>query len=83
MKGVQKATTVLTKIVSVCLRRFVISEELDVDGSGEDEIEFAEYRKELRGILNTIGNMVGLRPRLVLTKVQLSIFSVPTSSWRR
>ncbi|WKY05144.1 hypothetical protein Q1695_005844 [Nippostrongylus brasiliensis] len=53
----EKATGVLTKIVSVCLRRFVISEELDVDGTGEDEIEFADYRKELRGILNTIGNM--------------------------
>ncbi|VDL82955.1 unnamed protein product [Nippostrongylus brasiliensis] len=56
----EKATGVLTKIVSVCLRRFVISEELDVDGTGEDEIEFADYRKELRGILNTIGNMVNI-----------------------
>lgn len=36
-----------------------MSEELDVDGLGEDEIEFADYRKELRGILNTVGNMVG------------------------
>ncbi|KAK6011447.1 hypothetical protein OSTOST_23464, partial [Ostertagia ostertagi] len=56
----EKATSMLTKIVSVCLRRFVISEELDVDGSGEDEIEFAEYRKELPmgDNLNTIGKHV-------------------------
>ncbi|KAK6029971.1 hypothetical protein OSTOST_03906 [Ostertagia ostertagi] len=66
----------LTKIVSVCLRRFVISEELDVDGSGEDEIEFAEYRKELRGILNTIGNM---RCDLIVAPLEVLVEEVAAS----
>ncbi|PIO65614.1 hypothetical protein TELCIR_12705 [Teladorsagia circumcincta] len=66
----------LTKIVSVCLRRFVISEELDVDGSGEDEIEFAEYRKELRGVLNTIGNM---RCDLIVAPLEVLVEEVAAS----
>ncbi|XGW32052.1 hypothetical protein V3C99_010322 [Haemonchus contortus] len=72
----EKATSVFTKIVSVCLRRFVISEELDVDGSGEDEIEFAEYRKELRGILNTIGNM---RADLIVAPLEVLVDEVAAS----
>ncbi|RCN28788.1 hypothetical protein ANCCAN_25467 [Ancylostoma caninum] len=72
----EKATSVLTRIVSVCLRRFVISEELDVDGLGEDEIEFADYRKELRGILNTIGNM---RTDLIVAPLEALVAEVAAS----
>ncbi|CAJ0601007.1 unnamed protein product [Cylicocyclus nassatus] len=72
----EKATTVLSRIVSVCLRRFVISEELDVDGLGEDEIEFADYRKELRGILNTIGNM---RVDLIVAPMEALVAEVAAS----
>ncbi|ETN69294.1 hypothetical protein NECAME_15394 [Necator americanus] len=72
----EKATNVLTRIVSVCLRRFVISEELDVDGLGEDEIEFADYRKELRGILNTIGNM---RTDLIVAPLEALVAEVAAS----
>ncbi|KAK6035156.1 hypothetical protein COOONC_27343 [Cooperia oncophora] len=71
-----KTNQYVTKIVSVCLRRFVISEELDVDGSGEDEIEFAEYRKELRGILNTIGNM---RCDLIVAPLEVLVDEVAAS----
>ncbi|KHJ80011.1 hypothetical protein OESDEN_20323 [Oesophagostomum dentatum] len=72
----EKATSVLTRIVSVCLRRFVISEELDVDGLGEDEIEFADYRKELRGVLNTIGTM---RVDLIVAPLEALVAEVAAS----
>lgn len=67
---------VLTRIVSICFRRFVISEELDVDGSGEDEIEFAEYRKEIRGLLNTIGN---IRPNLIVSPLESLVAEISAS----
>ncbi|VDM63438.1 unnamed protein product [Angiostrongylus costaricensis] len=69
--------TVFTRIVSICFRRYVVSEELDVDGSGEDEIEFAEYRKELRGILNTIGTM---RPDLIVSPLESLVAEVSASA---
>ncbi|KJH43898.1 hypothetical protein DICVIV_10083 [Dictyocaulus viviparus] len=72
----ENSTAVLGRIVSVCFRRFVMSEELDVDGSGEDEIEFAEYRKELRGILNTIGTM---RPDLIVAPLESLVAEVSNS----
>ncbi|KAJ1352289.1 hypothetical protein KIN20_008590 [Parelaphostrongylus tenuis] len=72
----ENVISVLTRIVSICFRRYVISDELDVDGSGEDEIEFGEYRKELRGILNTIGTM---RTDLIVAPLESLVAEVSAS----
>uniref|UniRef100_A0A158PCW5 Exportin-T n=1 Tax=Angiostrongylus cantonensis TaxID=6313 RepID=A0A158PCW5_ANGCA len=77
LSGLVISTLVFTRIVSICFRRYVISEELDVDGSGEDEIEFAEYRKELRGILNTIGTM---RSDLIVSPLESLVAEVSASA---
>uniref|UniRef100_A0A1I7XDB1 Exportin-T n=1 Tax=Heterorhabditis bacteriophora TaxID=37862 RepID=A0A1I7XDB1_HETBA len=72
----EKCTHLFTRIISVCMRRFVMSEELDVDGSGEDEIEFGKYRKELRGLMNSIGSR---RADLIIAPLETLVSEVSTS----
>lgn len=35
-----------------------MGDHLEVDGEGEDELDFTEYRKELKSLLNQIGMKV-------------------------
>lgn len=66
-------SSVLSRIVAICLQRYAMGDDLEVDGEGEDELEFHEYRKELRSLLNAIGTK---RPDLVIAPLELLVNEV-------
>lgn len=48
-------TNFIEKVIRTGLQRYVMGDDLLVGGDGEEEVEFQEYRKELRSMLNVIG----------------------------
>ncbi|CAI4227430.1 unnamed protein product [Auanema sp. JU1783] len=63
----EKSGSFLSKVVNICLNRYTMSSDLEVDGEGEDELEFHEYRKDLKSIMNTIGSK---RPQLIILPLE-------------
>ena len=54
--------------MNIALQRFVMSDDLEVDGEGEDELEFIEYRRELKSLINAVGSRVSFSSLLILLR---------------
>ncbi|CAB3409832.1 unnamed protein product [Caenorhabditis bovis] len=75
LKFFPESTDVIAKAIQISLARYVMGEDLNVDGGGEDEAEFQEYRKELRSILNVIGVK---RPEVIISAIEPWALEVTT-----
>ncbi|UMM29933.1 hypothetical protein L5515_012046 [Caenorhabditis briggsae] len=60
-------TNFIEKVIRTGLLRYVMGDDLTVGGDGEDEVEFQEYRKELRSMLNVIGLK---RPEAIVNAIE-------------
>ncbi|CAD6190747.1 unnamed protein product [Caenorhabditis auriculariae] len=55
------------RVIELAFSKYIMGEGMNIDGDGEDETEFVEYRKDLRSLLNVIGTK---RPELVLLALE-------------
>uniref|UniRef100_A0A1I7TXK2 Exportin-T n=1 Tax=Caenorhabditis tropicalis TaxID=1561998 RepID=A0A1I7TXK2_9PELO len=60
-------TNFIERVIRTGLHRYVMGDDLTVGGDGEEEVEFQEYRKELRSMLNVIGLK---RPEAIINAVE-------------
>ncbi|CAI5449879.1 unnamed protein product [Caenorhabditis angaria] len=67
LKFYPENTGLIEKVIQVALKRYVMGEDLNIDGDGEDETEFQEYRRELRGLLNSVGLK---RPEMIIVALE-------------
>ncbi|GMT24380.1 hypothetical protein PFISCL1PPCAC_15677 [Pristionchus fissidentatus] len=69
-KQSKEGDVILVQIIRACLRKYEMGEELDLDGTGEDEAQFHEYRKELRLIIHSITLK---RPELIVEPLETGL----------
>lgn len=60
-------TNFIEKVIRTGLQRYVMGDDLTIGGDGEEEVEFQEYRKELRSMLNVIGLK---RPEAIINAIE-------------
>ncbi|CDM63499.1 Exportin-T [Caenorhabditis elegans] len=60
-------TNFIEKVIRAGLQRYVMNDDMTVGGDGEDEVEFQEFRRELRSMLNVIGLK---RPEAIINAVE-------------
>lgn len=60
-------TNFIEKVIRTGLQRYVMGDEMTIGGDGEEEVEFQEYRKELRSMLNVIGSK---RPEAIINAIE-------------
>ncbi|EGT42951.1 hypothetical protein CAEBREN_13713 [Caenorhabditis brenneri] len=60
-------TNFIEKVIRTGFLRYVMGDDLTVGGDGEDEVEFQEYRRELRSMLNVIGLK---RPEAIINAIE-------------
>lgn len=60
-------TNFIEKVIRTGLQRYVMGDDMTVGGDGEEEVEFQEYRKELRSMLNVIGSK---RPEAIINAIE-------------
>uniref|UniRef100_A0A8R1HHK4 Exportin-T n=1 Tax=Caenorhabditis japonica TaxID=281687 RepID=A0A8R1HHK4_CAEJA len=60
-------TAFIEKVIRVGLQRYVMNDDLTVGGDGEEEVEYQEFRKEIRSMLNVIGLK---RPEAIINAIE-------------
>lgn len=60
-------TNFIEKVIRTGLQRYVMGDDMTVGGDGEEEVEFQDYRRELRSMLNVIGLR---RPEAIVNAIE-------------
>ncbi|GMS95593.1 hypothetical protein PENTCL1PPCAC_17768 [Pristionchus entomophagus] len=66
----QEGDVVLTQIMDVSLKKYKMGDDLDLDGTGEEESDFHEYRKEVRQVMHAITLK---RPELIVEPLEMGL----------
>ncbi|GMR47934.1 hypothetical protein PMAYCL1PPCAC_18129 [Pristionchus mayeri] len=66
----QEGDVILSQIMDVSLSRYVMGNDLDLDGTGEEESDFHVYRKDLRHVMHAITLK---RPELIVEPLELRL----------
>ncbi|VDM27800.1 unnamed protein product [Toxocara canis] len=63
----------LSELVGIIINRYKAPEDVNLENDGENELDFLEYRKQLRSVLSTIGT---LKPDMIVSSLEPSVRSL-------
>lgn len=70
---------VLEQLVNIVVLRYKAPDEINLEVDGENEMEFLEYRKQLRGLLASVGN---LKPEILISLIEPAVNTL-CSGWEQ